>query len=148
MEYEKSPSLPEKARRKKKKLRRSRTLAAFPKDHLSPPPTFGPSLTDGASRTNLEWFTNAVRVPSIKYSEISLGKKMTTRINSPAGDRIGKGQYGCVFKGKCRGECVAIKVLYNLDKNEETVESFRKEVEIMSHIHHPNVGGLHSLNFH
>jgi serine/threonine protein kinase len=47
------------------------------------------------------------------------------------GQRIGKGQYGTVYLGKCRGIQVAIKKLNDVNLDEETLEDFRKEVNIL-----------------
>eukprot|EP01101_Sappina_pedata_P005421 TRINITY_DN2474_c0_g2_i1.p1 TRINITY_DN2474_c0_g2~~TRINITY_DN2474_c0_g2_i1.p1 ORF type:complete len:508 (-),score=208.20 TRINITY_DN2474_c0_g2_i1:62-1585(-) len=52
---------------------------------------------------------------------------------------IGKGFFGCVFRGKCRGKEVAVKQLFQRKIESEVLESFRKEVEICSLVHHPNV---------
>ena len=44
-----------------------------------------------------------------------------------------------VYKGKCRGIEVAVKKLFKQDLDKETLEDFKKEVEIMSRLRHPNV---------
>jgi serine/threonine protein kinase len=64
--------------------------------------------------------------PEIDPSEITLEEK------------IGSGSFGKVYKGKCRQKPVAIKILQKqFDK--KTIASFRREVEIISKIFHPNI---------
>jgi len=53
--------------------------------------------------------------------------------------KIGGGCYGNVYKGKCRGQEVAVKKLFKQELSEATIKEFRKEVEICSQLHHPNV---------
>jgi serine/threonine protein kinase len=55
------------------------------------------------------------------------------------GQEIGTGTFGKVLRGKCRGKDVAIKVLHKPIDDEKTLTSFKKEVEIMSTIFHPNI---------
>eukprot|EP01029_Cantina_marsupialis_P025028 TRINITY_DN6563_c0_g2_i1.p1 TRINITY_DN6563_c0_g2~~TRINITY_DN6563_c0_g2_i1.p1 ORF type:complete len:727 (+),score=176.77 TRINITY_DN6563_c0_g2_i1:168-2348(+) len=53
---------------------------------------------------------------------------------------IGKGNVGIVYDGVWGGTRVAIKKLHsNWCKNKDMVERFRTEIELMSHLHHPNV---------
>lgn len=55
---------------------------------------------------------------------------------------IGEGQYGIVYRGKCklRGNLpVAVKVLHNREWDDAVLIAFVKEVEIMSKLNHPNV---------
>jgi len=54
-------------------------------------------------------------------------------------EKIGGGCFGEVFRGKCRGIEVAVKRLFRNDLDEKTLADFRKEVEIMSRLNHPNV---------
>eukprot|EP00727_Mastigamoeba_balamuthi_P005154 m51a1_g14637 putative sh2 domain-containing protein (514) ;mRNA; r:41786-44872 len=51
---------------------------------------------------------------------------------------IGDGAFGTVYRGRCRQKDVAVKVLFK-QFDEQTLSAFRKEVEIMSKISHPNV---------
>lgn len=51
---------------------------------------------------------------------------------------IADGAFGTVYKGVCRHKDVAVKVLFR-QFDEDTLSAFRKEVEIMSKISHPNV---------
>lgn len=63
----------------------------------------------------------------IDPSEVELGRK------------LGKGAFGTVFKGKLRGKEVAVKKLHVQDLDEDALEDFKAEVEIMSKLRHPNV---------
>lgn len=55
------------------------------------------------------------------------------------GQCIGTGSFGKVYSGLCRGVPVAIKVLHRTTFDDRTLRTFRKEVEIMSKIYHPNI---------
>lgn len=52
---------------------------------------------------------------------------------------LGKGSFGTVYKGTCRQQNVAIKILDKQDLEPKVLESFRREVEIMANISHPNI---------
>jgi serine/threonine protein kinase len=52
---------------------------------------------------------------------------------------VGEGCYGEVWRGRCRGMDVAIKKLHKQAMDAKTLKDFRKEVEIMSNNHHPNL---------
>jgi serine/threonine protein kinase len=54
-------------------------------------------------------------------------------------EKVGGGCFGEVFRGKCRGIEVAVKRLYRTDLDEKTLTDFKKEIEIMSKLNHPNV---------
>lgn len=67
------------------------------------------------------------RAPEIRWEEIQWGEK------------IGGGCFGSVYKGKCRGIPVALKLLLKQNLDGKTLEDFRKEVDIMTQMRHPNV---------
>eukprot|EP01097_Dermamoeba_algensis_P001375 TRINITY_DN1518_c0_g2_i1.p1 TRINITY_DN1518_c0_g2~~TRINITY_DN1518_c0_g2_i1.p1 ORF type:complete len:555 (+),score=119.45 TRINITY_DN1518_c0_g2_i1:113-1777(+) len=52
---------------------------------------------------------------------------------------LGDGSFGTVYRGKCRKKDVAVKILHNQQLDQKTLQAFRKEVEIMSKIFHPNI---------
>jgi serine/threonine protein kinase len=54
-------------------------------------------------------------------------------------DFLGEGTFGKVFRGRCRGKKVAVKVPAHQQLTPEELQDFRKEVQIMSKIFHPNV---------
>lgn len=54
-------------------------------------------------------------------------------------EKIGSGCFGNVYRGVCRGKQVAIKKLLTQDLDDNTLDEFRKEVEIMTHLRHPNI---------
>jgi len=63
----------------------------------------------------------------IEPSEIQLGKL------------LGKGAFGEVFRAKLHGKEVAVKKLTAQDLDEEVLADFRREVDIMLNLHHPNI---------
>jgi len=54
-------------------------------------------------------------------------------------DLIGTGTYGKVYRGKCRGQTVAVKVPVRQNLTPKQLAEFRHEVGIMKRIFHPNV---------
>eukprot|EP01120_Amphizonella_sp_Union-15-10_P011096 TRINITY_DN4615_c0_g1_i3.p1 TRINITY_DN4615_c0_g1~~TRINITY_DN4615_c0_g1_i3.p1 ORF type:complete len:254 (-),score=42.75 TRINITY_DN4615_c0_g1_i3:23-784(-) len=54
-------------------------------------------------------------------------------------NQIGSGCFGNVYSGKCRGKLVAIKKLHQQELEEDLLAEFKKEVEIMTHLRHPNI---------
>jgi len=54
---------------------------------------------------------------------------------------IGRGSFGIVWRGVCRGEPVAVKVVQNQEGkfDEQTLAAFRREVEIVSRVFSPHV---------
>ncbi|EGC28777.1 hypothetical protein DICPUDRAFT_159737 [Dictyostelium purpureum] len=54
-------------------------------------------------------------------------------------DFLGQGSFGSVYKGKCRGQEVAVKIPRKQKLSLYELTSFRHEVKIMSKIFHPNV---------
>eukprot|EP01087_Luapelamoeba_hula_P002896 TRINITY_DN1270_c0_g1_i2.p1 TRINITY_DN1270_c0_g1~~TRINITY_DN1270_c0_g1_i2.p1 ORF type:complete len:683 (-),score=166.80 TRINITY_DN1270_c0_g1_i2:47-2095(-) len=70
-------------------------------------------------------------------SEEWRGKVMVRADELEVGQKIAEGKYGTVYKGKCRGQSVAIKILHNQHLSNEKLEELRTEVEIMSRLRHP-----------
>jgi serine/threonine protein kinase len=52
-------------------------------------------------------------------------------------DEIARGNYGTVYKGRCRGFPVAIKLLHNQQLTQHKIEELKREVEIMKALRHP-----------
>jgi len=53
---------------------------------------------------------------------------------------LGKGEYGTVYEGKCRGQIVAIKIFHRQFVNTDDIKDFRNEIEAFSNLSgHPNV---------
>ena len=55
------------------------------------------------------------------------------------GKKLGSGAFGEVFRGKLFGKEVAVKKLINQDLDPDSLNSFKKEVQIMAKLRHPNV---------
>eukprot|EP01121_Diplochlamys_sp_Union-15-3_P022745 TRINITY_DN977_c0_g2_i2.p1 TRINITY_DN977_c0_g2~~TRINITY_DN977_c0_g2_i2.p1 ORF type:complete len:404 (-),score=60.51 TRINITY_DN977_c0_g2_i2:32-1204(-) len=71
--------------------------------------------------------SNSFSTPAIEAKELHIISK------------IGGGSFGNVFKGSCRGKRVAIKILHKQELEEKVLSQFLKEVEIMTHLRHPNI---------
>jgi serine/threonine protein kinase len=69
--------------------------------------------------------SDTVEVPDIKDDELQILSE------------LGKGCFGTVYKGKCRGKIVAIKKLHQ--QNMEDLEEFKKEIQFLTHLRHPNI---------
>lgn len=72
--------------------------------------------------------TDQVVVPIIKSSEITM--------QHPP---FASGSFGQVYKGRCRGHEVAIKVLDGIAWDEKVLEEFVAEITIMARLLHPNI---------
>ncbi|GLT78273.1 hypothetical protein SLA2020_498130 [Shorea laevis] len=55
------------------------------------------------------------------------------------GEEIGEGTYAVVCHGIWNGSDVAVKVFFGNGYSEETVEDYKKEIDIMKKLRHPNV---------
>ena len=58
---------------------------------------------------------------------------------NPHTDKIGEGKFGSVYRGRCHECVVAIKIPKRQSLSARDLEKFRREVNIMSRINHPNV---------
>jgi serine/threonine protein kinase len=67
------------------------------------------------------------QAPDIQASEVKVMEK------------IGGGCFGTVYRGICRGKDVAVKKLHQQTLVDSALEEFKKEVEIMTHLRHPNI---------
>ena len=66
-------------------------------------------------------------------------------MTSTLGQGIGRGAYGEVFKGVYRETEVAIKLFVDQDVSDKVLEAFRKEVDILKKLRHPNI--LHFMGY-
>lgn len=58
---------------------------------------------------------------------------------NPVRDELGSGKFGTVYAGKLHSCDVAVKVPKKQDLTQRDLDKFRREVDIMSRINHPNV---------
>jgi len=72
--------------------------------------------------------TDQVVIPNIKSSEITM--------QHPP---FASGSFGQLYKGRCRGHEVAIKVLDGIAWDEKVLAEFVAEVTIMARLLHPNI---------
>lgn len=68
-----------------------------------------------------------------------LGPPEIAREEIELGSVLGEGTFGTVYRGTCRAKAVAVKVLHHQEMDEESLDAFRREVEMVSKIFHPNV---------
>ena len=61
------------------------------------------------------------------------------------GPRIGRGAYGEVFKCVYRETDVAVKLFVDQDISDKVLDAFRKEVDILKKLRHPNI--LHFMGY-
>jgi len=68
-----------------------------------------------------------VVVPVIKANELKIGPE------------IGRGAFGSVYRGTCRGKEVVIKILEGIEWSEEVKAEFLSEINIMAQLLHGNI---------
>ncbi|KAK7406169.1 hypothetical protein VNO78_07789 [Psophocarpus tetragonolobus] len=54
-------------------------------------------------------------------------------------EEIGQGSYAVVYHGIWNGSDVAVKVFFGNEYTEETLQAYRKEIDIMKRLRHPNI---------
>lgn len=84
----------------------------------------------------------------VRYSDTGFGMDSEWEIDIHDlhfGPRIGRGAYGEVFKGVYRETEVAIKLFVDQDVSDKLIEAFRKEVDILKKLRHPNI--LHFMGY-
>eukprot|EP01133_Synstelium_polycarpum_P020952 gene20952-25152_t len=78
------------------------------------------------------------KIARMGYKELKDGKNIDIS-EIKIGDRVGKGNFGEVYKGYWRGVIVAIKKLPAHNVNDAVLREFHKEIELMRNLRHPNV---------
>ncbi|PHU08534.1 Serine/threonine-protein kinase EDR1 [Capsicum chinense] len=97
-------------------------------DELQQSPKSGGSTDNhGNSSPKIENESSLIADCEILWEDISLKEE------------IGRGSYGVVYHGIWNGSDVAVKVYFGNQCNEETLLDYKKEVEIMKRLRHPNV---------
>ena len=54
-------------------------------------------------------------------------------------EELGAGAWGSVYKGKFRGQRVAVKQAHRQILHENTIDQLKREIRIMAHVQHPNL---------
>ena len=91
--------------------------------------------------------SNAAPMPSLTEAEVQQAAETRKVLGPPeirAGEvtrisKLGTGSFGDVWKGTCREQPVAIKILHRQDFDAKQLQVFKREVEVLSQIYHPNV---------
>ncbi|GAM19520.1 hypothetical protein SAMD00019534_026950 [Acytostelium subglobosum LB1] len=78
------------------------------------------------------------KIGRMGYQKIKEGKNIDIG-EVKLGERIGKGNFGEVYKGYWRGAVVAVKKLPAHNITEVVMKEFHREIELMKNLRHPNV---------
>lgn len=93
----------------------------------------GESKKPRSDKSNTDGHSSKVAKPKTKLE----AKQLETAIIEPGElvlqEKIGKGNFGVVWKGKCRGVDVAIKKLHAESFDPNTLEEIKKEVALMTY---------------
>eukprot|EP01119_Soliformovum_irregulare_P021030 TRINITY_DN6908_c0_g1_i2.p1 TRINITY_DN6908_c0_g1~~TRINITY_DN6908_c0_g1_i2.p1 ORF type:complete len:539 (-),score=145.76 TRINITY_DN6908_c0_g1_i2:632-2248(-) len=81
----------------------------------------------------------ASRADTINVKKMDLGPPEIPHEEIIRGELLGKGSFGIVYSGICRGQPVAIKEPLKQHLTPVELESFQREVRTMSQIFHPNI---------
>ncbi|EFA81967.1 protein kinase [Heterostelium album PN500] len=96
------------------------------------------SVTGGALVFILLFVYVRQKIARVGYVELKEGKNIDIG-EIKLGERIGKGNFGEVFKGHWRGAVVAIKKLPAHNITETVMKEFHREIDLMKNLRHPNV---------
>lgn len=81
----------------------------------------------GSSSSKGDNDSNSMVDPDIRWEDLQLGEE------------IGQGSYAVVYHGIWKGSDVAVKVYFGKDYDEGTLLDYKKEIDIMRRLRHPNV---------
>eukprot|EP01124_Arcella_intermedia_P001784 TRINITY_DN10970_c0_g1_i2.p1 TRINITY_DN10970_c0_g1~~TRINITY_DN10970_c0_g1_i2.p1 ORF type:complete len:683 (+),score=184.16 TRINITY_DN10970_c0_g1_i2:834-2882(+) len=91
---------------------------------------------------SLEEYKAAIAERDMRAARERIDKLASFSIDSKdieLGVILGKGSFGVVHQGKCRGKTVAVKKLHEQSLSQEALVDFANEIEIMAKIHHPHI---------
>jgi hypothetical protein len=114
-----------------------------PSSVIPPPAAAGGGVAAGAGVANVD--TNPLLSNNKDDSTDEWSGWGALEINAneirfdPERDFLGKGSFGRVYAGRCRGKEVAVKVPVKQQLSDKDLAAFRHEVLMMSKIFHPNV---------
>lgn len=92
------------------------------------PSSLGESIgSQGSSSSRGDNESNSMVGCEIRWEDLHLGEE------------VGQGSYAAVYRGIWNGSDVAVKVYFSGEYKESTLQDYKKEIDIMGKLRHPNV---------
>lgn len=107
-------------------------------------------ISDHSKENKSTTSSNASTATLKSNSSAKTGERVWTLKDFEVGKPLGKGKFGHVYLARERqsGYIVALKVMYKAELQAQHVEKqLRREIEIQSHLRHPNILRLYGYFF-